>query len=164
VTFIRPLLCYSREELSGYMEGHQWVEDDTNRDRLIRRNRYRHEIIPYLRGMTDPSLDERLAGVAIEAANHREVLEKALEYFWDRHRDPVSAGAYVVERRDVALFPDAFWQAALAHLFRQVRGYAYGKRTIHDINEFMRSSESGECRCGPLLCRSDRRRITMIVA
>lgn len=48
---LRPLLDCTRIELRKYLQsrGVTWLEDPSNEDRAFRRNRIRHELLPYLR-------------------------------------------------------------------------------------------------------------------
>ncbi|GBE28984.1 tRNA(Ile)-lysidine synthase [bacterium BMS3Bbin03] len=56
--FIRPLLWASREDLVRYAqeEGLQFREDSSNRDTAYRRNRIRHELLPYLKEHFNPQI------------------------------------------------------------------------------------------------------------
>ncbi len=49
-TFIRPLLCLSREEIESYLKSQniEWQNDYTNTDIRFTRNRIRHKLLPYL--------------------------------------------------------------------------------------------------------------------
>jgi tRNA(Ile)-lysidine synthase len=64
--FIRPLLGFTKEELSGYLEarGESWREDSSNRSPERLRNRIRHELLPALRRAYNPDLVEVLARTA----------------------------------------------------------------------------------------------------
>ncbi len=48
---IRPLLEFTRFDLREYLKSRElsWLEDPSNEDRAFRRNRIRHELLPYLR-------------------------------------------------------------------------------------------------------------------
>ncbi len=50
-TLLRPLLVYSKEELTEYakLAGLNWVEDDSNQDLSFDRNLLRHSIIPSMK-------------------------------------------------------------------------------------------------------------------
>ncbi len=52
---LRPLLDYTRDQLREYLQsrGVSWLEDPSNEDRSYRRNRIRHELLPYLRETFD---------------------------------------------------------------------------------------------------------------
>lgn len=58
---IRPLLCFSRDDINCYVDeqGIDYVEDVTNKSLSARRNRIRNELIPRLRKFY-PSIDETL--------------------------------------------------------------------------------------------------------
>ena len=55
---VRPMLCFSRAEIDGYIasEGLEYVEDSTNAETDVRRNRIRLQLMPLLRELY-PSVD-----------------------------------------------------------------------------------------------------------
>ncbi len=60
--YIRPLLLASKEEIKDYLqkENIAWREDSSNEDRQYRRNRIRHELLPYLQTHFNPNLVQTL--------------------------------------------------------------------------------------------------------
>lgn len=68
---LRPLLEISREEIHEYavQYGVRWVEDPSNEDTRIVRNRIRHTLIPLLRREFDPSITWILAEQAVTVAD-----------------------------------------------------------------------------------------------
>ena len=149
VAFIRPLLRFSREELKRYMAGRRWLEDESNRDTTIRRNFYRHRVIPFLRERLGLLFEGHLVSLAEEAAGYREVLETALELFWESHRG-TGRNRYVFDKKEIAKLPRSFRESALAALFRKTRGFSFGKRTLRDIGNFLASPEKRTCQYGPI--------------
>jgi tRNA(Ile)-lysidine synthase len=63
---IRPVLCATRAELRQELivRGETWREDATNANLEHRRNRVRHELLPYLEQHFNPSVRRALARVA----------------------------------------------------------------------------------------------------
>lgn len=63
IPMVRPLLGISRHELRNY--ANRWklplCYDPSNQDQRIRRNRIRHELLPYLRYWWNPQIDKLLA-------------------------------------------------------------------------------------------------------
>ena len=59
---IRPLLASRRADVLAHLTGRglDWVEDASNRDPSIRRNRIRHEVLPYLAQVCGPAITESL--------------------------------------------------------------------------------------------------------
>jgi tRNA(Ile)-lysidine synthase len=69
---IRPVLCATRVELRHELtdRGQTWREDATNADLRHRRNRVRHELLPYLERHFNPAVRRALARLAdIERAD-----------------------------------------------------------------------------------------------
>ena len=66
ITLVRPLLSFSRAETIALCQQQQipiW-EDSTNQDLHFRRNRIRHELLPYLRSHFNPQVESALAQIA----------------------------------------------------------------------------------------------------
>lgn len=61
--YIRPLLGFTRHELEQFVSENRFpfVEDSSNRDLNFKRNRIRHELIPYLKKHFNPNLTGSLA-------------------------------------------------------------------------------------------------------
>ena len=59
---IRPLPASRRADVLAYLTGRglDWAEDASNRDPSIRRNRIRHEVLPYLAQVCGPAITESL--------------------------------------------------------------------------------------------------------
>lgn len=75
--FVRPLLAFSRHSLQSYLEllDVPWVEDPTNRDLSIARNRIRRQILPLLESEVRP----RATAAIARAAEHLQRALAALE-------------------------------------------------------------------------------------
>lgn len=77
----RPLLEVDRPQLEAYARAHglDWVEDESNQDPALDRNRLRHEILPLLRARW-PAVDATLARAAALQAEAQDLLaERARE-------------------------------------------------------------------------------------
>jgi tRNA(Ile)-lysidine synthase len=72
---IRPMLCFTAQEIRQYAENHkiQYVEDFTNRDEAIARNRIRHEVIPQMEALNPQFLST--------AAVSRQILQRQYAYY-----------------------------------------------------------------------------------
>lgn len=77
IRVIRPLLDVRHETLVSFLKerGLTWREDASNRDLAFLRNRVRHEILPRMRDLLNPRVEEALA----RAANLLEADERWLE-------------------------------------------------------------------------------------
>lgn len=104
---LRPLLEASREEIYEYAAryGVRWVEDPSNEDTRIVRNRIRHTLIPLLRREFDPSITwivaEQAASVAEDVAALRWMAEQVVTELgplqegsaeWTKRAEAVLAG------------------------------------------------------------------------
>lgn len=74
--FVRPILCLSREEISGYLHkgGMHFRVDSSNSDERFLRNRIRHELLPLLKSY-NPAITERLNRTAEALAADEDLLE-----------------------------------------------------------------------------------------
>ncbi|MGB3668813.1 MAG: tRNA lysidine(34) synthetase TilS [Phormidesmis sp.] len=81
ITLVRPLLSFSRTETSALCQQQQipiW-EDSTNQDLHFRRNRIRHELLPYLRSHFNPQVESALAQIADIATEESAYLSQQAE-------------------------------------------------------------------------------------
>ncbi len=140
--YIRPLLPFSRKQLECYMTGRPWVEDPTNGSTDIRRNLFRHEVIPYLEKAVSLEVGGHIAQLSDTARDYNEVLAVALDHFWDFHRHSPQTPDYIFDKKELAGYTDDFILSALAHLLRRERGYTFGSRTLRDIVGFLRGAST----------------------
>jgi tRNA(Ile)-lysidine synthase len=79
--FGRPFLAFRREDLRQWLRerGYGWREDESNEDRLYRRNWIRHELLPRLRENLNPEVDRRLAALARVAREEEDWLRPLVE-------------------------------------------------------------------------------------
>ena len=77
VRLLRPLLAVSRETIEDYVRarGIPYGVDSTNVDSRYTRNRIRHEALPMLRRLLNPSLDAALNRLAVQAGEMVECLD-----------------------------------------------------------------------------------------
>lgn len=96
---LRPLLPFSRPALAAYLEGREipWMEDPTNADPVILRNRIRCEVLPFLTDRVNAQAVWHLAMLAERAQDH----DAAIEYML-RQWMPAGAVADTAEGLRVA--------------------------------------------------------------
>jgi tRNA(Ile)-lysidine synthase len=84
IPLARPLLEIWREEIDAYLEDHKLepIEDKTNRDTKIFRNRLRHELIPYLTSY-NPGIRKVLFRMSQVLDADYEILEEIVDSAWD---------------------------------------------------------------------------------
>ncbi|MEI7699216.1 MAG: tRNA lysidine(34) synthetase TilS [Planctomycetia bacterium] len=77
VRLLRPLLAVARETMEDYVRerGIPYGVDSTNVDSRYTRNRIRHEALPMLRRLLNPSLDAALNRLAVQAGEMVECLD-----------------------------------------------------------------------------------------
>jgi len=63
---VRPLIRTSRSEITAFLlaAGIPWVDDATNRDERLLRNRIRHRVIPFLEETVHPAMSDSLNRLA----------------------------------------------------------------------------------------------------
>lgn len=80
VTFIRPLLCVTREEIIQYLQQNNinWHEDYTNAKFIYTRNHIRHRLLPALQKQCKNSLVAKLTELSVKAERlHKQICDKA---------------------------------------------------------------------------------------
>lgn len=120
---VRPMLAVSRAEVLAHLRerGLDWREDPSNADLVHRRNRVRHELLPYLESRYNPAARvalARAAGLLAEEAAYmtrqgRAVLAPACR------EEP---GALVIRLRVLAQAPMAVARVAIREALRRAGG------------------------------------------
>jgi tRNA(Ile)-lysidine synthase len=114
---VRPLLAVSREEVLAHLRerGLAWREDPSNADTAHRRNRVRHELIPYLEERFNPGIRAALARTASlladEAAHVRAEAEALLARIGREEDEGLSLGRAALAEAPTALARAAIRQA-----------------------------------------------------
>ena len=135
---LRPLLGISREQIEEFVEANAvpYVEDASNEDTAILRNRVRKRVIPLLEGEFDPSVVWSLAERAQSVASDCE----ALQYV---------AGEFMKELGEVSL-EDPAWLSRCSHTLSSVP-YAIKWRVIQALFTPLLGFTVGEARARAIL-------------
>ncbi len=116
---VRPLLDLPRRALLEGVaaSGLEPVDDPTNADLEVPRNRVRHVLLPRLAGR-DPRIVERLSALARAAAAARQRVDEALEPLL-APRPLKNARGATIDRRALEALPEPLFAPALALLSRR---------------------------------------------
>jgi tRNA(Ile)-lysidine synthase len=122
---VRPLLAVSRQEVLAHLRerGLAWREDPSNADTVHRRNRVRHELLPYLEERFNPGIRAalaRTASVLADEAAHLRVEAEALLARIAREE----GGALLLARVPLAEAPTAVARAAIRQSLLRAGGLA----------------------------------------
>lgn len=109
----RPLLDMTKEEIIDYAreKGLEHVQDMTNFDTRYRRNLLRQDIIPYLKEIADPSLNEHITTTMRLLAQDEAYFSEALQGF------DLSASEFATE--EVRALPPALFSRLIRGILRQ---------------------------------------------
>ncbi len=149
---IRPLFYLSKEEIKEYAASRnlRWVEDETNADLSIARNRIRHLVVPQLRKI-NPSLED--SALRLFKTLHAE------EEFWKRHTEGLFKRLVNTEGLDLEGFKPlsvAEQRRLLKRLFPE-----YTFETLEAIREFALNPRRKELRLNKTLLVKVNNRLTL---
>ena len=84
IWFVRPLLCFCRDEIIEYLEKHnlKWRIDHTNEDCTYRRNFIRHRLLPALQKDCEGSLVEQLLNLSQSAQRLYGLVSSFADSIW----------------------------------------------------------------------------------
>jgi tRNA(Ile)-lysidine synthase len=141
---IRPMLECSRSQILQYLSGRNagYREDSSNLDLRFRRNRIRHELIPYLEKHFNPRLAATLTREAALARAAHEFLEQQAFPEYERLRILLPDGVTLPAERLIELAPALRTQVARRAL-REVLGSPRGIETVH-IEAILRLCQAGQ--------------------
>jgi len=94
----RPLLEVTRAQLVDYVVGNNIAyRDDPSNDSLeFSRNRVRHELLPIIRKLGGPGVEERIAGAGLRLAADLRIIDRKIDALWSAVEDV--AGGVAVAR------------------------------------------------------------------
>lgn len=84
ITFIRPLLCATRDEIIQYLNSRNanWCTDRTNADFAYRRNFIRHRLLPALQNDSQSDIVERLAVLSKASRGFYQMVCRTADAIW----------------------------------------------------------------------------------
>ena len=84
ITFVRPLLCVSRNEIIEYLRQRhlEWCTDHTNTDCTFRRNYIRHRLIPHLQEDCKESISGLLSDLSLAARRLYTLICERADSIW----------------------------------------------------------------------------------
>lgn len=99
ITFIRPLLCFNRNEIENYLKSQNinWQTDHTNLDCRFTRNRIRHRLLPFLQKRSADNIVESLFVLSQHCLALSEKIESRAKAVWKE---------CVVEQSECFIFVD----------------------------------------------------------
>lgn len=130
---IRPLIECRRGELRQYLESRdvRFVEDGSNGDVSIARNRVRVELLPILETRFNPKTVDVLADAASIARDEHDFLVVAVEDWWRRF----AVSGQLEWRLDAEALSAAPLALARMVLWRAMREAAHGQVTYRSVGE-----------------------------
>ncbi len=136
---VRPLLQVGRRKIEAYLaaRGLAFRHDSSNSDMNFLRNRFRHELIPYLAGY-NPAIGDRLADTATALSADEAVLERITADAMDRLATVV-ADSVTFAVADLAAEPRGVRMRLFRRALRLVRGdlAQIGFRHLEAIDELL---------------------------
>jgi len=122
--FVRPLLGVSRAEILSYAKenGLAWVEDATNRETDILRNRVRLLLLPCLRAEYNHHIDQALLGVSALARETVDYLDEVLMTAWPDLNVHEAPGGLFFSSSALASLPTPLSRLALRRLLARAGG------------------------------------------
>jgi len=142
VRLVRPLLEFTRDQLREYLKtkGTSWLEDPSNADTSLRRNRIRHDLLPYLRETFDIDPVPGAARLGTQARDLSDFLDaqvrerrigpETLDRFLRLERKALTSGPAALARWSISGTLAAFGVASdlnVARVLQLCEGAATGK-------------------------------------
>jgi tRNA(Ile)-lysidine synthetase-like protein len=116
VTLIRPLLETPLRELQEYMKGREYIKDDSNNDTTIRRNYFRHIVIPAIEEVLPPEFRKHLSTLSKNGQRETEFTKEMAHQFWQSLKIDQK---YVIPRQTIEKYSDNFWFTAFSYFFSE---------------------------------------------
>ncbi len=147
---VRPLLALPRSALLAAVAaaGLAPVDDPTNRDHAVPRNRVRHRLLPAL-AVDDPEIAERLARLASRARGAAAAVDRQLSDRLAEMAIPGKDGGIAIDRGALESLPSALWPFALAWLHRRAgASYPASEAARAELLRQLSHGRRAACDCG----------------
>ncbi len=143
--YIRPLLIFSREEIKKYVKknGIAYVEDRTNKDQKMLRNRIRHDLIPYLERGYDPQVAKHLVQFGKIAEDTRLLLARSAKRLFAKACRR-SGGKILLEIKAFNKYLRAQRQAVLELIFSEHFGQNLRFSDYENLMDLAEHRQSGK--------------------
>ncbi|MBN1687471.1 MAG: tRNA lysidine(34) synthetase TilS [Candidatus Omnitrophica bacterium] len=107
ITFVRPLLCFTKTQILDYLKSHQipFRIDESNASLSFLRNRIRLKLIPRLIKEFNPRIREALARIPAIVQEENRMLEELEKAAWKRSFRRVSKKKLYLDRKSFSKFP-----------------------------------------------------------
>ena len=155
---IRPMLDISKNEITEFMQGRQFLSDASNYDTKYRRNYYRHEILPALdQLLPEVPYKENIARLAENAARESEIISELMDDFWQNLVITDSENSISIPRNIIKSKNYDFWLTAFSYLFSSavfVESSIHrspSTKTLRDIVDFILKTDSGTANYNPFV-------------
>lgn len=155
---IRPMLNISKNEISAFMEGRQFLSDASNYNTKYRRNYYRHKILPALdQLLPEVPYKENIARLAENAARESEIMRELMDDFWRNLLITDSGNSIFIPRNIIKSKSYNFWLTAFSYLFSSSVFVESGihrspsTKTLHDIVDFIIKTDPGKANYNPFV-------------
>ena len=182
ITIIRPLLHLTRREIEHFMEGREFITDESNSDTKIRRNFYRSVVIPAIESVLgNDEFKQHLAKLSENAQRETEFTEVMAREFWETmgehtgsplHHSRLTVHAspgvcqntpITIPRSTIEKYSDNFWLTAFSYLFSQYRDFSHSTDTLIDIVKFIRKKEPATANYHPFVFERDRDGVWLVM-
>ena len=122
--YIRPLLRAFRSDIDAYLRGRglRWVNDATNADESLRRNRIRHQLIPLLERDFQPAARTVLSRAAEVLAAEEAWIDELLQPIVERLLQERAPGRVALDAAALAELPVAVRRRVVRTALGRVRG------------------------------------------
>ena len=139
----RPVLDLSREELREFLDsnGFDWLEDPTNRDPRIARNRIRHELLPVFERIF-PGVQARIARASALLTTWRDFMDSEIDGTLEElTRGSSDRARLVLDRNSYREQPEALRLAVLWHMCGRPR---FGGEELEKTDRWLLTEGCGE--------------------
>ncbi len=141
--FVRPLLDVGREDLRSWLRGHghTWVEDATNSDVGVPRNRIRHRVLPALHAAMGADVTASLARCAEISRADAEWLDVLTDRASSRLVQRAGSGL-TIDRDALALEPLSLQRRVLLQALRDAGAVQPGFAEVERLRELINGDVS----------------------
>jgi len=156
---VRPMLNISKNEISEFMRGRQFLSDPSNYCEKYRRNYYRHKIVSALDALLpEIPYKENIARLAENATRESEILREMMDGFWRDLAAKNGTTEIFIPRSLIKSHSCGFWLTAFSYLFSSTAVFDSARlqrspstKTLNDIVDFIFRTDPGKANYNPFV-------------
>jgi len=154
ITIVRPMLSIPKKQIVEFLKDRIYLTDPTNVNTNIRRNYFRHEVVPVLEERLGQLFKNNIGRLCESTQGELVFISEMAKEFWGNFIK--SDNSYYIDREMIDKYEDRFWLTAFSHFFSINHTFSHRMSTLKDIVMFVKKRDPGKASYNPFVFERDK--------